>query len=72
MNLGKTLKLDLAFAMVFIWAMIVMISSLPVMWLWNACLVPAVDGVNEIGWLQAMGIMLLIQGLTKTSVSFNT
>jgi hypothetical protein len=25
----------------------------PVMMLWNGCLVPAVEGIKEIGWLQA-------------------
>jgi hypothetical protein len=30
--------------------------ALPVMWLWNACLVPAVSGISEIGFLQAWGI----------------
>jgi hypothetical protein len=43
--------------------------SYPVMLLWNGCLVPAVDGVKEIGWLQAWGIMILFGLLFKTSVS---
>ena len=33
--------------------------SWPVMALWNGCLVSAVDGVNEIGWLQAWGLSVL-------------
>lgn len=38
--------------------------SWPVMALWNGCLVPAVEGLREIGWLQAWGISALVQLLT--------
>jgi hypothetical protein len=41
----------------------------PVMMLWNECLVPAVDGVNPIGWLQAWGIQFLLGILFKYQVS---
>ena len=47
-----------------------MLLSLPVMWLWNACLVGAIAGVNEITWMQAWGIMLLCGFLFKTTVEF--
>ena len=40
----------------------------PVMELWNGCLVPAVDGVREIGWLQAWGLQFLINMLFKLSI----
>ena len=40
----------------------------PVMMLWNGCLVPAVDGVKEIGWLQAWGLQFLVNLLFKMSV----
>ena len=43
--------------------------SWPVMWLWNNALVGAVTGVNEVSWLQAWGIMLLVGILVKTDVS---
>lgn len=33
--------------------------SYPAMLLWNGCLVPAVNGVNQISWLQAWGLMIL-------------
>ena len=41
--------------------------SWPVMMLWNGCLVGAVSGVNEIGWLQAWGISALCGILFKTT-----
>jgi hypothetical protein len=41
----------------------------PVMELWNGCLVPAVDGVKPIGWLQAWGLQFLINMLFKVSIS---
>ena len=46
-----------------------LLMSLPVMWLWNGCLVPAVSGVHEIGWLQAWGISLLCSFLFKDTSS---
>jgi hypothetical protein len=45
--------------------------SLPVMLLWNGCLVDAVPGVTEITWLQGWGISILCGILFKeTSISF--
>jgi hypothetical protein len=41
----------------------------PVMMLWNGCLVPAVEGVKEIGWLQAWGLQFLINMLFRVSVT---
>jgi len=46
-----------------------LLLSLPVMLLWNYCLVGAIAGVNEIGWLQAWGILVLCGFLFKASVS---
>jgi hypothetical protein len=40
----------------------------PVMELWNGCLVSAVDGVREIGWLQAWGLQFLVNLLFKASI----
>ena len=33
------------------------------------CLVPAVDGVKQIGWLQAWGLQFLINMLFKVSIT---
>ena len=46
-----------------------LLFSLPVMLLWNGCLVGAVAGVNEITWLQAWGILVLCGLLFKTSLN---
>lgn len=46
-----------------------LVFSLPVMWLWNLCLVPAIPGIKTIGWLQAWGIMILCGLLFKPSTS---
>ncbi len=46
-----------------------LLFSLPVMWLWNACLVPAIPGIKTIGWLQAWGIMILCGFLFKPSTT---
>jgi hypothetical protein len=53
-------------------AFLVFISFLlswPVFMLWNGCLVGAVNGVNEVTWLQAWGINLLVGIMFKNSVS---
>jgi hypothetical protein len=42
--------------------------SIPVYFLWNGCLVGAINGVNEITWLQGWGITLLANVLFKTTV----
>ena len=46
-----------------------LLFSLPVMWLWNACLVAAIPGIKEIGWLQAWGIMILCGFLFKNTTA---
>ena len=43
--------------------------SWPVMALWNGCLVPAVNGANEISWLQAWGLSILCSFLFKSHIS---
>jgi hypothetical protein len=42
--------------------------SWPVMMLWNGCLVGAVDGVREIGWLQAWGLQFMLNLMFKTTM----
>jgi len=39
--------------------------ALPVQWLWNECLVGAVEGVHEIRFWQALGITFLFNMLFK-------
>jgi hypothetical protein len=46
-----------------------LLFSLPVMWLWNGCLVGAIDGVREVTWLQAWGLNVLFGILFKTSIT---
>ena len=43
--------------------------SWPVMVLWNECLVSAVEGTREIGWLQAWGIQFLFALLFKSTAT---
>lgn len=46
-----------------------LLLSLPVMLLWNWCLVPAIPGIHELGWLQAWGILVLCNFLFKVKIS---
>jgi len=43
----------------FFIAVLAVLMSYPIMWLWNSCLVPAIDGVNEITVIQALGLNIL-------------
>jgi uncharacterized membrane protein SpoIIM required for sporulation len=45
------------------------VMAWPVMMLWNGCFVGAIDGVREIGWLQAWGLQFLFALLFKTTVT---
>jgi hypothetical protein len=55
----------LVFAAFLLIVLFGLLLSLPVMLLWNLCLVPAIPGVLEIGWLQAWGILILCGFLFK-------
>lgn len=48
---------------------VIFVLAFPVMFLWNHCLVPAVNGVNAIGFWQALGLMILANVLVKTSIN---
>ena len=43
--------------------------ALPVMWLWNGCLVGAIDCVKEVTYLQAWGLYILSHFLFKNTVT---
>lgn len=58
--------LSLFFGYLAIALLISFLLSLPVWLLWNGCLVDAVNGVNQITWLQAWGIAILCNFLFKT------
>lgn len=66
---GKSNAGGMIIGLVIFAAIVGLIFSLPIMWLWNGCLVGAVSGVNEISWLQAWGLTVLINLLFKTSIS---
>lgn len=61
-----TLLFALAGTMVFI-LVVCTILALPVMLLWNYCLVGAVNGVNEIGFWQALGLLVLTSIMFKNN-----
>lgn len=48
------------------------ILGYPTMLLWNDCLVPAVDGIHEIGFLQAIGLNFLFSILFKSNAKGET
>jgi len=66
---NKSVKLGMVVGYLGTIALFGLLFSLPVMWLWNGSLVPAITGVKEIGWLQAWGLMILVNFFLKTSVS---
>jgi len=52
-------------------ALAALILAIPIQWLWNNFLIGAVDGVHEIGLLQAFAINILTSILFKTTVTTN-
>ena len=58
-----------ALTLIAIAVALILFLSLPVMWLWNGCLVGAIAGVAEIGWLQAWGISILSDLLFKPNIT---
>ena len=55
--------------LVAIAVIVIFTLAFPVQWLWNHCLVPAVNGINAIGFWQALGLMILANVLVKTSIN---
>ena len=51
------------FAFIFVYllgvCLMAFIVAWPAQWLWNTCLVPAIDPVNPITFWQSLGIMIL-------------
>jgi len=63
-------KLFATMAMAFVTVIIAaIVMAWPTQLLWNGCLVPAVDGIHEIGFWQALGINVLFQMLFKSTNS---
>lgn len=51
----------------FILALYAVITALPIMLLWNYCLIPAIPGIKEITFLQAFGLKILFSLLIHVS-----
>ena len=66
-NVATILGTFVAFVLVL--GFIAIIMAYPTMWLWNNCLIGAVDGVNDISFWQALGINVLAGILFKNSSS---
>ena len=63
-------KLFTTMAMAFVTVIIAaIVMAWPTQLLWNGCLVPAVDGIHELGFWQALGINVLFQMLFKSTNS---
>lgn len=62
-------KLGVFLGAVAVGLITIFLLAFPVQWLWNNCLVPAVNGINAIGFWQALGLMILANVLVKTSVN---
>ena len=67
MKIGLILSAVVGFIVLFV--LLSFILAWPVMALWNGCLVGAVDGVQQITWLQAWGLSILCSFLFKTTIT---
>ena len=68
-NLTKGLALFIGGILLILIAAVLL--ALPTQLLWNNCLVPAVDGINQIGFVQALGLNFLFSILFKSTQSNN-
>jgi len=64
MNNEKLNTILLAFTVLMLASILL---AFPTMWLWNTCLKPAVDGINSINFLQALGLNVLFSILFKSN-----
>jgi hypothetical protein len=62
-------KLAIALGVIFIAITTAILMAFPTMWLWNECLIPAVDGVHEIEFWQALGLNVLFSILFKSTTT---
>lgn len=67
--MNTTEKLGTIFGALALVALAALILALPTQWLWNTCLVPALNSVNPIGFWQALGINVLASILFKSTTS---
>jgi hypothetical protein len=51
----------------FVLGLYAVITALPIMLLWNYCLIPAIPGIKEITFLQAFGLKILFSLLIHVS-----
>ena len=51
----------------FILALYAVVTALPIMLLWNYCLIPAIPGIKAITFLQAFGLKILFSLLIHVS-----
>ena len=65
-------KIGIFIAGIFLTAFSAVFTALPTMWLRNACLDPAVNGVNTISFWQARGLNFLFSILFKSNVKSNS
>jgi len=62
-------KLGLILAALLTLVVVAILLAWPTQWFWNNALVGAVDGINSIGFWQALGINILCGILFKNSSS---
>ena len=60
-------KLEVVLAALGVLAVTAVILAWPTQLLWNGCLVGAVDGINPIGFWQALGLSFLFGILVKNN-----
>ena len=62
-------KLGVFFAAIGMIIVIAIVMAWPTQWLWNNALIGAIDGLNPIGFWQALGINVLCGILFRNSTT---
>ena len=62
-------RLGIFLGFIGVLALVAVLLAWPVQLLWNGCLITAIDGINPIGFWQAMGLNFLFSILFKSTNS---
>jgi len=65
----KNFTAPFAYIFVYLLGVCIMATILawPTQWLWNVCLVPAIDPVNTISFWQSLGLIILVSLLFNST-----
>ena len=68
-NMNNKEKVNTLLVAITVMVFAAVILAWPTQLLWNGCLVPAINGINEIGFWQALGLNILTSIMLKSNAT---